>query len=309
MVLPAQVVTVVGCSGKQGHAVADALIKTNKFTVRGITRDKTKQTCNELERRGMQLIQADLNHAATLKPAFEGAWGAFLLTDFYDNTSHISEIDQGMNEVNTAIECGVRNVVFSSLVDAERITNGKYKVEHFTGKHKVEDRLRELRQQNRLDTVSFVYPGFYWQNFAGLIKPQRQSDGSYTLSFPVDPAKTPVCSLDINDLGPIVAKILENPKEYDGRRVFVSSECLTLSQMIQMMGEECGKRVICKQISEDEARRAGMSDEFIEMFKFFRDFGYYGGESIGALAKTLNPNMKDFRTFLRTNQDWRTSFA
>ena len=112
MVLPAQVVTVVGCSGKQGHAVADSLLKTQKFTVRGISRDRTKPSCSALERRGMQIVQGDLNHAATLKPAFEGAWGAFLLTDFYDNTSHISEVDQGINEVNTAIECGVRNIVY-----------------------------------------------------------------------------------------------------------------------------------------------------------------------------------------------------
>ena len=72
---------------------------------------------------------------------------------------------------------------------------------------------------------------------------------------------------------------------------------------------ECGKRVIAKQVSDDEARRAGMPDEFIEMYKFFRDFGYYGGESIGTMAKTLNPQMKDFRTYLRTNQDWRANFA
>ena len=35
----------------------------------------------------------------------------------------------------------------------------------------------------------------------------------------------------------VVEKILENPKEFDGRRVFVSSECLTLTQMAQAMSE------------------------------------------------------------------------
>ncbi len=51
-----------------------------------------------------------------------------------------------------------------------------------------------------------------------------------------------------------------------------------------------------------------MTDDVIEMYKFFRDCGYYGGEDVGPLARQLNPNMKDFRTFLRTNKDWRSAF-
>ena len=72
---------------------------------------------------------------------------------------------------------------------------------------------------------------------------------------------------------------------------------------------ESGKRIVAKQISDDEARRMGMTDEFIEMYKFFRDFGYYGGEEIGPLARQLNPNMKDFRSFLRTNKEWRDALS
>jgi uncharacterized protein YbjT (DUF2867 family) len=308
MVLPEQTVTVIGCSGKQGYGVADALLQSQKFKVRGVSRDQSKERCKTLSQRGVQVVQADLNHAATLKPAFEGVQTAFLMTDFYDNTSHISETEQGLNEVEAALNCGVRNIVFSSLVDAERISNGRYKVEHFTGKHKVEDRIRELRQQNRLDSAVFVLPGFYWQNLAHMIKPQRQQDGSFVYLYPTDPAKTPVCSLDISDFGPIVAKILENPKQYDGRSICISSECLTLAQMASMMGEAIGKKVIAKEVSEQEALRNGISPEFIEMYRFFRDFGYYGGEQISPLARQLNPNMKDFRTFLRTNQEWRALF-
>ena len=70
-----------------------------------------------------------------------------------------------------------------------------------------------------------------------------------------------------------------------------------------------GKRVSAKEISEQDALRAGVPQEFVEMFKWFRDFGYYGGEQISPLAKQFNPQMKDFRTFLRSNNDWRQQFA
>jgi len=126
----------------------------------------------------------------------------------------------------------------SSLTDCEKMSNGRYKVDHFTMKAKIEERIRELRRQNRFESAVFVRPGFYWQNFTtGFIKPAKQADGSYAYLYPVDPARTPVASLDIADFGPVVAKILLNPKQYDGRDINISSEVLTLAQMAQLMSE------------------------------------------------------------------------
>ena len=67
--------------------------------------------------------------------------------------------------------------------------------------------------------------------------------------------------------------------------------------------------MVAKQISEDEVREMGMPDDYAEIFKFYHEFGYYGGESVSPLAKTLNPNMKDLRSFLRANHDWHAVFA
>ena len=125
MVLPAQTVTVAACSGKQGSSVADALLRSQKFTVRGITRDPTKSNCQSLQKRGLQLCQGDLNHSTTLKSAFQGAWGAFLMTDFYDNTSHISETEQGINEIDACVNAGVRNIVYRCIPHASPWAGGR----------------------------------------------------------------------------------------------------------------------------------------------------------------------------------------
>ena len=74
-------------------------------------------------------------------------------------------------------------------------------------------------------------------------------------------------------------------------------------------GPVSGKHVIAKEITDDNARRAGVSQELIDMFKWFRDYGYYGGEQIDPLCKQFHPQMKDFRTFLRSNQDWHKFLA
>jgi len=242
-----------------------------------------------------------------------------------------------------AISTRLRARVPSSLPDTEKLSNGQYKVDHFTGKAKVEERIRELRRQGRFESAVFVRPAFYWQNIAGgYLKPIKQDDGSYAYLFPVDPARTPVAGLDITDFGPIVAKIMLDPKQYDGRDINIASETLTFAQMAEIMAEGAsrpaaraacmhvgraanragmhrsidpracavsGKRVIAKEISEDDARRAGVSQELIDMYKWFRDRGLYNGEPIDPLCKQFHPQMKDFRTFLRSNDDWRELFA
>jgi len=196
------------------------------------------------------------------------------------------------------------------LGDAEAISRGRYRLELFTGKAKIEQRLRDLRQQGRFDNVVFARPGFYWQNFtAGLFKPTKQPDGSFVYAFPTDPAKTPVCCLDISDFGAVVARILLNPQIYADKFINISAECLTLTQIVGMIGEAAGKRVTAKQISEEEALRSGMAPEYVDMFKFFRDFGYYGDEKISQVGRELHPGMKDFRTFLRSSNEWRQLFA
>lgn len=112
MVLPQETVLIVGASGRQGCSIANELLKTQKCTVRGMTRDPNKSTCKDLSRRGLQLVQGDLSNPATLKDAFQGVTTAFILTDFWDKSSQVTELDQGINAIEAAANAGVRNIVY-----------------------------------------------------------------------------------------------------------------------------------------------------------------------------------------------------
>jgi len=114
MVLPQETVLILGAAGRQGCSIATELLKTQKCAVRGMTRDPSKGICKDLHRRGLQLVQGDLDHPATLKEPFQGVTTAFLLTDYWDQSSHLTEVDQGMNAVEAALNAGVRNIVFRS---------------------------------------------------------------------------------------------------------------------------------------------------------------------------------------------------
>jgi len=72
-----KLIAVLGATGQQGGAVVRALQAGNQFKVRALTRNPAKH--REL---ADEVIQADLNRPETLKPAFAGAHGVFLVTNF-----------------------------------------------------------------------------------------------------------------------------------------------------------------------------------------------------------------------------------
>ena len=72
-----KVIAVVGATGQQGGAVVRALQAGNQFKVRALTRNPRKH--RELAE---EVVEADLNRPETLKAAFAGAHGAFLVTNF-----------------------------------------------------------------------------------------------------------------------------------------------------------------------------------------------------------------------------------
>jgi NAD(P)-dependent dehydrogenase (short-subunit alcohol dehydrogenase family) len=126
-----KLIAVVGATGQQGGAVVRALHAGSQFKVRALTRDPAKH--REL---ADEVIQADLNRPETLRAAFEGAHGVFLVTNFWGEGS--GEVEQATAAIRAAKDAGVKHFVWSTLPDVEGISGGKLHVPHFTGKAKVD---------------------------------------------------------------------------------------------------------------------------------------------------------------------------
>ena len=118
-------IAVVGATGQQGGAVVRALQANKQFKVRALTRNP-----DEHPQVGDEIIKADLNRPETLKPAFEGAHGVFLVTNFWKGGT--DEVDQATAAVRAAKDAGVKHFVWSTLPDVEAISGGKFYVPHFT---------------------------------------------------------------------------------------------------------------------------------------------------------------------------------
>jgi len=94
---------VIGATGQQGCADVHARQASGQFKVRALSRNPDKL-------RGLadEVVKADLNRPETLKAAFEGAHGVFLVTNFWEEGT--DEIKQATAAVRAATDAGVNAV-------------------------------------------------------------------------------------------------------------------------------------------------------------------------------------------------------
>jgi uncharacterized protein YbjT (DUF2867 family) len=94
-----KVIAVVGATGQQGGAVVRALQAGKQFRVRALTRNPAKH--RDL---ADEVIQLDLNRRETLKTAFAGAYGVFLVTNWSEQGT--DELKQATAAVRAAKGAG-----------------------------------------------------------------------------------------------------------------------------------------------------------------------------------------------------------
>lgn len=83
-----KLIAVIGATSRQGGTVLSALQASGQFQARALSHNPGKH--REL---ADEVVEADLDRPETLKAAFEGAHGVFLVTDFWE---------QGTNELKQA---------------------------------------------------------------------------------------------------------------------------------------------------------------------------------------------------------------
>jgi hypothetical protein len=161
------IIVVFGATGYQGGSVINRLLTTqrNEYHLRAVTRNPQSSAARKLAEKGVEVVYGDANQPESLSAAFDGAWGAFLVTNFWDPNQGLdpeTDFVQGKNLVDAAVKSGtVKFVVWSSLHDIDKASGDTLSVPHYTNKYRVEE---YIRAQPGLQTA-FVYAGFYAQNW------------------------------------------------------------------------------------------------------------------------------------------------
>jgi uncharacterized protein YbjT (DUF2867 family) len=289
-----KLIAVVGATGQQGGAVARALRVGNQFKARALTRNPAKH--GEF---ADEVVVADLNRPETLKPAFAGAHGVFLVTNFQEHGAE--ELKQATAAVRAAKEAGVKHLVWSTLPDVEAISKGKLHVPHFTGKAKVDRVVKEARFENH----TFVIAPFYYQNLVGPLAPQKQPDGSATWALPLDPTVRSIHMGDIAELGDVVAGAFAHPDQAgNGEYLPLVGDFLNFNEIIDTLNRQ-GNNFSFHQVPKEVF--SGFfpgAAEIAEMFAYFQAHTYLGSDSRDQIAlanKVAGRQATKFSAWARVN--------
>jgi len=264
-----KLIAVVGATGQQGGSVLRALQASAQFKVRALTRNPGKHRALAEE-----VVEADLDRPETLKAAFEGAYGVFLVTNFWEQGT--DELKQATAAVRTAKDAGVKHLIWSTLPDVEAISGGKFHVPHFTGKAKVDRVVKEAGFPHH----TFVIAPFFYQNLVGALAPQQQQDGTLGWALPIDPTVRGIHMGDITDLGNIVAGAFAQPdKAGDGEYLPLVGDFMSFNEIVDTLNRQGHKFSFKRVPTEVFATLFPGAAEVAATFSYFQAHTYLGSDS------------------------------
>ena len=289
-----KLIAVVGATGQQGGAVVRALQAGGQFKVRALTRDPAKH-----RKLGDEVVAADLNRPETLKAAFAGAHGVFLVTNAWEAGG--DESRQAFAAVNAAKGAGVQHLIWSTLPDVEAISGGAFDVPHFTHKANVERVVREAGFPNH----TFVIAPFYYQNLLGAMAPQKQADGTAGWALPLDPERRVVHMGDINEIGRIVTGAFAQPElAGHGEHLPLVGDFLSFNEVIATLNRQ-GHKLSFKRVPREVF--SGWfpgAKEVAAMLAYFEAHTYLGSDSrdaIGLANKVAGQQPTKFAAWAKAN--------
>ncbi|MEU2631362.1 NmrA/HSCARG family protein [Kitasatospora sp. NPDC007106] len=306
-----KIITVFGATGQQGGGFARAVLadEAGGFTVRAVTRHPDSDGARELERLGAQVVRADMDEPGTLGSAFEGAYGAYLVTNFWEHMSAEREQDQARALADAAGHAGVQHAVWSTLEDTREciplddprmpVLQGSYNVPHFDAKAEADRYFTDAGVP-----TTFLRTTFYWENLYGAFSPHREDDGSLRLVFPMGSSR--LSGIAVDDIGKTALAVLKRGSDLIGATVSIAGEHVPLADMATKLTEAVGVPVRYEPLSPDEFRALGFpgADEAGNMFQYYADCEqrFTSARDLDAVRE-LNPDLQSFATWLTAHTD------
>jgi len=282
-----KLLTVFGATGAQGGSVVARVLENSALSktwkVRGVTRDPTKPAATALKDKGVEVVSADFGSKDSLVQAVQGSAAVFGVTNFWELMDGEKEFQQGKNLIDACKQVGVERVIFSTLANVSKGTNGRQTgVAHFDYKAKIAEYALETGVPS-----TFFMPASYMSFMIKAFRPDEQ--GVYTWASPMDPEKTKIPLIDASaDSGLWVAAILLSLSATLNQRVAAAGDVLSPAQMAAQLADVGGVKAQATRISYDAFKSTlppVIAQEMASMFDLFENEGYYVGEPADAVEK------------------------
>ncbi|MDX1584751.1 MAG: NmrA/HSCARG family protein [Thermoanaerobaculia bacterium] len=305
-----KIIAVAGATGAQGGGLVRAILSDSngEFAARALTRNPNSDGAKELADLGAEVVEADVGDLESLKRAYDGAYGAFCVTFFWEHFSPEKEKEHAKNMAEAAKAAELKHVIWSTLEDTRKwipldddrmpTLMEKYKVPHFDAKWEANDYFSDL-------PVTYLLTSFYWDNLIHFgMGPQKNDDGTYSFVLPMGDRKLP--GMASEDIGKCAYGIFRRGTDATGRTIGIAGEHLSGAEMAASLSKALGKEV--KHVSPpfDAYRGFGFpgAEDLGNMFQFNHDFAdEFRAPRDVEQSRQLNPELKTFDQWLEQNGD------
>ncbi|MDR5591970.1 NmrA/HSCARG family protein [Christiangramia sp. SM2212] len=307
-----KIIAVVGATGAQGGGLVQAILDDPEggFRVRAITRDAKSDNALKLKKLGAKIVEADLDDKASIIKAFDGAYGAYCMTNFWEHFSPEKEMQQAKNMAEAGKEAGLKHIIWSTLEDTRKwipldddrmpTLMGNYKVPHFDAKGEADEYF-----SNSGIPYTLLFTSFYWDNFINFgMGPQKDQNGDLAITLPMDNKQHP--GIAAEDIGKCAYAIFKAGETFQNKIVAIAGEHLTGKEMAETFSEVYGKEVKYNAVSPEVYRSFDFpgADDLGNMFQFkVQEEEYFCTIRDVNATRKLNPELLNFKNWLLKNKN------
>jgi len=307
-----KIIAIVGATGAQGGGLARAILDDpdGGFRARALTRKPGSEKAAALAAGGAEVVAADLDDVESLKVAFDGAYGAYCVTNYWEHFSPGKELAQAANMAAAARAAGLEHVIWSTLEDTRRwvpldddrmpTLMGEYKVPHFDAKGEANHLFADAGVP-----TTYLLTAFYWDNFIYFgMGPKAGEDGKLAITLPMGDAKLP--GIAAEDIGRSAHGVFRKGAELVGKTQGIAGGHPTGAEMAASFSRALGREVVYNSVPPEVYRSFDFpgADDLGNMFQFKRDFNeYYCGVRSLEESRALNPRLQSFDQWLDRNKE------
>ncbi|HEX4225058.1 MAG TPA: NmrA/HSCARG family protein [Pseudonocardiaceae bacterium] len=316
-----KIIAVIGATGAQGGGLARAILDdpNGPFTLRAITRDVNSRAASALADRGAEVVAADLDDEASIRAAFTGAYGAFVVTNFWApltpeqeaarNRARM-ELDQAATAARAAAATGLRHLVWSTLEDTRPhfahlgadvpTLLDRYKVPHFDAKGEANHFFADAKVPTTFLETTMFYEALLKSNGQG---PARNADGQLVLSMPM--GEKTLAMVAAEDIGRTAYGIFKAGARYVGRTVGLAGAHVSGPRLAELLSDVLGEPVVYQPVTPDQIRASGgpATVEIANMYQFYADAGdSFLTARDPEVARTINPALRSLPDWLREHK-------
>jgi uncharacterized protein YbjT (DUF2867 family) len=252
-------VLVTGATGRQGGAVIRHMLPRG-WKLRALTRNPGGQAARDLEQKGVEIAQGDLDDMASIERAVRGAHGVYSVQDYWTIGAR-REVQQGKNLADAAKKAGVNHFVYSSVGGAERSSG----IDHWETKWEIEQHIRKIGLP-----ATILRPAAFMENYyidqveIGILKGK--------LMDPIR-ADKPYQTIAADDIGAFAAYAFDDPDQMLGKELEIAGSELTNPQAAEVFSRVLGKPVRFQKLPMLMVRLF-LGREFYQMFDWFNRAGF-----------------------------------